>query len=828
MAGLLLLQFHQLLIHLTASTWNQTRQKIGTNHPRVPLRSHQISTGPPPPPPSSRGSGGQRNKQLLLLLHPKTTNEPQTPDNNNTTTKPRIGKPTSSNSIYSSASSVLKRNSGNLSISELRLCFDEMIRMNPFPPVSSFEPLIVVLAKNKHYYDVFKLYSWINSNGLFPSFIMINVLLNGFCNLNWVSDGFVALGSMIRRVYQASPDPIWFGQLPVVEVIVISGSGVVLSRRTLVAADLDTNTDTTGMYGSGKERKLLEMAPTTIRKAIGAVKDQTSIGIAKVASNMAPELEVAIVKATSHDDDPASEKYIREILNLTSYSRGYVHACVTAISKRLGKTRDWIVALKALMLIHRLLNEGDPLFQEEILFATRRGTRLLNLSDFRDEAHSSSWDHSAFVRTYAMVLTPLREMKPEKIFVKMGHMQRLFDRFLACRPTGLAKINRMILIALYPVVRESFQLYADVCEVLAVLLDKFFDMEYPDCVKTFDAYASAAKQIDELVGFYNWCKETGVARSSEYPEVQRITGKLLETLEEFVRDRSKRPKSPEKREELPAPPVQEEEPVPDMNEIKALPAPESYTPPPPPEPEPKPQQQEVIHDLVDLREESVTADDQGNKFALALFAGPGENKANGSWEPFSSNGQPQVTSAWQTPAADPTKADWELALVESASNLSLQKQDLGGGLDPLLLNGMYDQGVVRQHVSTAHMSGGSASSVALPGLGKTNTPVLALPAPDGSGTVHAVNQDPFAASLTIPPPSYVQMSDMEKKQSLLVQEQQVWNQYAREGMQGQTSLAKLSGNGYMAPNPYPVMQYGMPQPQVNGMGPPAGYYYNPY
>ncbi|KAL0330601.1 UNVERIFIED_CONTAM: putative clathrin assembly protein [Sesamum angustifolium] len=80
------------------------------------------------------------------------------------------------------------------------------------------------------------------------------------------------------------------------------------------------------------------MAPSTIRKAIGAVKDQTSIGIAKVASNMAPELEVAIVKATSHDDDPASEKYIREILQLTSYSRGYVSACVVAVSKRLGKT----------------------------------------------------------------------------------------------------------------------------------------------------------------------------------------------------------------------------------------------------------------------------------------------------------------------------------------------------------------------------------------------------------------------------------------------------------------------------------------------------------
>ena len=41
--------------------------------------------------------------------------------------------------------------------------------------------------------------------------------------------------------------------------------------------------------------------------------------------------------------------------------------------------------------------------------------------------------------------TTLREMKPERIFGKMGHLQRLLDRFLSCRPTGLAKNNRMIL-----------------------------------------------------------------------------------------------------------------------------------------------------------------------------------------------------------------------------------------------------------------------------------------------------------------------------------------------------------------------------------------------
>ncbi|KAF8389127.1 hypothetical protein HHK36_025813 [Tetracentron sinense] len=630
------------------------------------------------------------------------------------------------------------------------------------------------------------------------------------------------------------------------------------------------------------------MAPSTIRKAIGAVKDQTSIGIAKVASNISPDLEVAIVKATSHDDDPADEKYIREILNLTSYSRGYVNFCVATVSKRLGKTRDWIVALKALILVHRLLADGDPVFQQEILYATRRGTRLLNMSDFRDEAHSNSWDHSAFIRTYALYLdqrlecmmyerkqsggddrieqrddrwrpqrrpheydygefreesygiprrsrshgdmsesagrddrkavTPVRDMNSERVLGKIIQLQRLLDRFLACRPTGTAKNNRMILVALYPVVRESFQIYADICEVLAVLLDRFFDMEYPDCLKVLEAYASSAKQIDELVAFYGWCKDTGVARSSEYPEVQRITDTLLETLEEFMRDRARKPKSPERKEET-LEVVQEEEPVQDMNDIKALPPPENYIPtppPPPPEPKPQPQPQQETGDLVNLREESMSVEDQANRLALALFSGP----PNGSWE----SSEPEVTSAWQTPAAENGKADWELALVESASNLSKQKATLGGGFDPLLLNGMYDQGIVRQHVSTAQLTGGSASSVALPGLGKSTTPVLALPAPDG--TVETVGQDPFAASLTVPPPSYVQMADMEKKQQLLVQEQVVWQQYARDGMQGQVSLAKISGAGYFAPGPPPMIPYGMPP--VNSMGLHGGYYYAHY
>ncbi|KAK6151734.1 hypothetical protein DH2020_014369 [Rehmannia glutinosa] len=587
------------------------------------------------------------------------------------------------------------------------------------------------------------------------------------------------------------------------------------------------------------------MASSTFRKAIGAVKDQTSISLAKVAGNVAPDLEVLIVKATTHDNEPADEKYAREILNMISYSRGYVSACVFAISKRLSKTHDWIVALKVLMLVHKLLNDGDSVFGEEMMLSSRKGTRILNMSDFRDEAHSNSWDHSGFVRSFALFLdqklefmvyerklsggggndertkyvdgygdsndsrkqsnemTPVKELRPVKVLERLNQLLRLLDRFLASKPTGAAKNTRMVLVAVYLLVKDSFKLYADILDSLKYLLDGFLELEYADCVKAFDAYVSAAKMIDELIRFHIWCKDIGVVRSSEFLEVEKISDKLLGTLEGLLREKGKRPKSPkETREEKEIFSEIKEESPQNMNEIKALPPPENYNPQTIPQPLNKPQNQTVNEeDLVNLKDDGVSADQQGNNLALALFSA----NTNDKWVEFQSNGEAKVTSAWQNPAAESGKADWELVLVESASNLSKPKADLAGGFDSLLLNGMYDQGTVRQHVNNSQVSGGSASSVALAGTSKNSTTsqVLALPAPDG--TVQLVGpQDPFVASLSVPPPSYVQIAEMERKQQLLTQEQQLWQQYASNGMQGQMGLAKIAGNAsyYDAATPY--------------------------
>ncbi|KAE9591860.1 hypothetical protein Lal_00039033 [Lupinus albus] len=583
------------------------------------------------------------------------------------------------------------------------------------------------------------------------------------------------------------------------------------------------------------------MPPSSLRRAIGAVKDQTSIGIAKVGSSTSlADLDVAIVKATRHDEYPSEEKYIREILSLTCYSRAFISACVNTLSRRLNKTKSWTVALKTLVLIQRLLAEGDPAYEQEIFFSTRRGTRLLNMSDFRDNSKAGSWDFSTFVRTYALYLdekleyrmqsrrgkrsmfgfdedeeererekeiererererekerdndkeivvrsTPVRDMKVEQIFSKMQHLQLLLERFLACRPTGGAKNHRIVIVALYPFVKESFQIYHDITEILCVLIDRFPDMDVADCVKVYDIFCRVGKQYDELDSFHGWSKSIGIARSSEYPEIDKVTPKKLEVMEEFIKDKSAlsqnmKANAEEENIEDKEAKEPEPEPEPDMNAIKALPPPEGFNEEPaievkeekPNKEVPKEEKVEQTEgDLLNLGHDMMSSEEHADKLALALFDGAASTSS--------------ATQALPWHAFD-EEADWETALVQTTSNLTNQKPALGGGFDTLLLDGMYKQAEINAVMQgPGYGVSGSASSVALGSAGRPA--MLALPAPPTSGTSgsSSASVDPFAASLAVAPPSYVQMSEMEKKQRLLVEEQIMWQQYAKDGMRGQ-------------------------------------------
>ncbi|KAL9319535.1 hypothetical protein ACSQ67_011374 [Phaseolus vulgaris] len=313
--------------------------------------------------------------------------------------------------------------------------------------------------------------------------------------------------------------------------------------------------------------------PSKLRKAIGAVKDQTSISLAKVTN--AANLEVTILKATTHDKNPIEERYVNEILNIVSSNKVYAAACAHCIGKRIGKTRNWVVALKCLIIVLRIFQDGDPYFPREVLHAMKRGAKILNLSAFKDDSNSSPWDYTAFIRTFALYLDErldcfltgklqrrftyhnrfhqsnqsnktsnepgIKDMKPTMVLDKIPHWQRLLDRAIGTKPTGSARTNRLVQISLYAIVQESFDLYRDISDGLAVVLDNFFHLPFLPCAATFNACVKSYKQFDELSAFYSFCLSIGIGRSYDYPRVQKVSEELMETLQDFFKDQASLP-----------------------------------------------------------------------------------------------------------------------------------------------------------------------------------------------------------------------------------------------------------------------------------------------
>lgn len=325
--------------------------------------------------------------------------------------------------------------------------------------------------------------------------------------------------------------------------------------------------------------------PSTLTKAIEAVKDQTSISIAKVASST--KLEVAILKATTHDNVPVDERYIYEVVQLVSSHKIYAKSCARALGRRIGRTRNWIVALKSLMLVLRIFQDGDPYFPREVLHAMKRGAKILNLYNFRDDSNSRPLDYTAFVRTFACYLDErldcfltgklhrqytikerersgrrgyqrhkevIHDMKPPVLLDRITFWQRLLDKAIGTRPTGAASTNRLVLISLYAIVQESFDLYKDISERLTLLIDGFFHLEYHLCVGAFEACVKASKQNEQLRDYYSYCLSLGVGRSSEYPSIQTISQELIETLQEYLKDQSSFPAVPKSPHRLALPP----------------------------------------------------------------------------------------------------------------------------------------------------------------------------------------------------------------------------------------------------------------------------------
>ncbi|XP_039021463.1 clathrin coat assembly protein AP180-like isoform X2 [Hibiscus syriacus] len=151
-------------------------------------------------------------------------------------------------------------------------------------------------------------------------------------------------------------------------------------------------------------------------------------------------------------------------------------------------------------------------------------------------------------------------MKPPMLLDRILYWQRLLDRAIATKPTGAAKNNRLVQVSLYAILQESFDLYRDISDGLGLLLDSFFHLQHQSCINAFQYCIKATKQFEELSSFYDYCKELGIGKISEYPRVQQISEELMETLQEFLKDQASFPSHNSRCLPFPSPADDPEEP----------------------------------------------------------------------------------------------------------------------------------------------------------------------------------------------------------------------------------------------------------------------------
>lgn len=261
-------------------------------------------------------------------------------------------------------------------------------------------------------------------------------------------------------------------------------------------------------------------------------------------------IEATIVRCTSHHDAPIDDKYVHEILFLVSNAPGSISFLANRISSRFESTRDPVVALKSLLLLHRLLRGGDRYFEQDLRSQDLR-IDLSWCSGRPNGLHSFLLSYSSFLRermvwiiNQAGNLEPSRPPRKEllsyeedaieSVIFRLSKCQSLLDRVMDCLPADVLSNGRVIQSAVNIILRESFRVYESFQEMIEDLAISSFDLKKSLRVSAHEILKKARAQTIRLHEFYQNCKRSIFGKGLDYPCVRIIAPAQISSIDQFL------------------------------------------------------------------------------------------------------------------------------------------------------------------------------------------------------------------------------------------------------------------------------------------------------
>ncbi|CAH8353825.1 unnamed protein product [Eruca vesicaria subsp. sativa] len=260
------------------------------------------------------------------------------------------------------------------------------------------------------------------------------------------------------------------------------------------------------------------------KRASVALKDGTSL----IAAD--DLLKTAVVKATNHDEfsiDPENALFIYRHVRTTPAS---LKPLISAISSRVTRTRSWVVALKGLMLMHGF-------FLSKTTAAESIGRLPFDLSAFgREGKGRNSRGFNLFVRAYFAFLDRRsilfhdgnrhRYDEESSVMIRLviiRKMQVIIDSLVRIKPVGESVRIPVVNEAMENVINEILEVYGWICRRIAEVLPNVNSKSGKrQADMALKIVAKSMTQGEELVKYFVFCRDLGVANAQEIPDFVRI------------------------------------------------------------------------------------------------------------------------------------------------------------------------------------------------------------------------------------------------------------------------------------------------------------------